>query len=131
MARRGISPVIATVIIVAVAIAIAVAVAAWVMGLYGHYTQYESVQVLPSTSLRAGNGSAILHLCLKNGGSATAHVYGVELAGSSVNVSITLQPGAIACQDITFNVSVIPGAVYQVAVYTKAGNTAYYTLTAG
>ncbi|GBF09550.1 hypothetical protein apy_12750, partial [Aeropyrum pernix] len=35
--RRGISPVIATVIIVAVAIAISIAVAGWLFGLWGSF----------------------------------------------------------------------------------------------
>ncbi|MEM4631467.1 MAG: archaellin/type IV pilin N-terminal domain-containing protein [Acidilobaceae archaeon] len=33
--RKGISPVIATVILIAVAIAVAIAVGAWVMGIWG------------------------------------------------------------------------------------------------
>ena len=43
--KKGISPVIATVIIVSVAIAIAVAVAFWMTGITGLFTRYEKVEV--------------------------------------------------------------------------------------
>jgi len=43
--RRGISPVIATVIIVSFAIAIAVAVAFWMTGITGLFTRYERVEI--------------------------------------------------------------------------------------
>ena len=42
---RGISPVIATVIIVAVAIAIAIAVAFWMTGIVGLFTGFEQIQI--------------------------------------------------------------------------------------
>ena len=45
MDRRGISPVIATVIIVAVAIAVAIAVAFWMTGIVGLFTGFEQVQI--------------------------------------------------------------------------------------
>ena len=43
--KKGISPVIATVIIVSVAIAIAVAVAFWMTGITGLFTRYERVEI--------------------------------------------------------------------------------------
>jgi len=43
--RRGISPVIATIIIVAVAIAIAIAVAFWVVGIAGLFTRFEKLEL--------------------------------------------------------------------------------------
>jgi len=43
--RRGISPVIATVILVAVAITVAVAVAYWMSGIAGQYTSFEKMEI--------------------------------------------------------------------------------------
>jgi len=44
--RRGVSPVIATVILVATAITIAVAVAYWMGGITSQYTRFEKVEIL-------------------------------------------------------------------------------------
>ena len=43
--RKGVSPVIATVILVAVTITVAVAVAYWMSGIAGQYTQFEKVEI--------------------------------------------------------------------------------------
>jgi len=43
--KKGISPVITTVILVAVGIAIAIAVALWMSGLVGIFTRFEKVEV--------------------------------------------------------------------------------------
>ena len=43
--RKGVSPVIATVILVAVTITVAVAVAYWMSGIAGQYTSFEKVEI--------------------------------------------------------------------------------------
>ncbi|MEM2998781.1 MAG: DUF4352 domain-containing protein, partial [Thermoproteota archaeon] len=43
--RRGVSPVITTVIIVAVGITIAIAVALWMTGLVGAFMGYEKIEI--------------------------------------------------------------------------------------
>ena len=48
--KKGISPVIATIIIVAVAIAISIAVASWLMGLWTGFTATESLKVVSATA---------------------------------------------------------------------------------
>ncbi|MBD3206280.1 hypothetical protein GF319_08045 [Candidatus Bathyarchaeota archaeon] len=45
MKRKGVSPVIATVVLVAVAITIAVAVSYWMSGISSQYTQFEKIEV--------------------------------------------------------------------------------------
>jgi flagellin-like protein len=45
MDRRGISPVIATVIIVAVTIAVSIAVAYWMGGLASFFTRFEKIEI--------------------------------------------------------------------------------------
>ena len=119
--KKGISPVIATVIIVAVAVAIAIAVVGWIMGIWGTFGATESLQIMPDSYLDTGG---TLHLHVKNTGSAAAVIYKIEIPGLATisNLTITLGPG----DDITTNITGIsgatPGATYQVKVYTKAGN---------
>jgi flagellin-like protein len=75
--KKAISPVIATVILVAVAITVAVAVAYWMSGIAGQYTAFEKVEIQSgyTTIIPTGEpnaGSWIIHLELKNTGSATS-----------------------------------------------------------
>lgn len=119
--RKGISPVIATVIIVAVAIAIAIAVAGWLMGLWGAYGKYESVHILPDSYIETGNNS-ILHLHLKNDGNSEALIYKVVVNGEEHNETIALAPGQDATINITLTGTYQPGAIYTVTVYTASGS---------
>jgi flagellin-like protein len=53
--KKGISPVIATVILVAVALVLAVALAGWVMGIWGGLGSTEALQItgrIDSSSMR-------------------------------------------------------------------------------
>jgi flagellin-like protein len=52
--KRGISPVIATVILVAIAIVISIAAAFWMTGLLSSFTTYERVQIVSSYAIRSG-----------------------------------------------------------------------------
>ena len=71
MNRRGVSPVIATVIIVAVAIAITVAVAFWMTGIIGTFTRHEELKITgyvlqANTDLeRSGDGKKDWALIIK------------------------------------------------------------------
>jgi len=49
-AKKGISPVIATIILIAITIVIAIAVAGWVFGLFGSYSRQGGVTILASAS---------------------------------------------------------------------------------
>ena len=75
--RRAVSPVIATVILVAVAITVAVGVSYWMSGIAGQYTSFEKVEIQSGyatiiTTAGTNVGDWILHLELKNTGSATS-----------------------------------------------------------
>jgi len=80
--RRGISPVIATIIIVAVAIAIAIAVAFWVVGIAGLFTRFEKLEIsyIYAEPNEDGTGWKIT-LMVRNTGSATATIDQVFLNG--------------------------------------------------
>ena len=135
--RRGISPVIATVIIVAVAIAISIAVAGWLMGLWGGFGQTEALKVLPDSYVDVANGQLVLHV--KNEGGSKAEIYKIEISGNEVNLAnatvtgtgasasggkIYLDPGADATITVALptGMTATAGTAYTVTIYTAAGN---------
>ncbi len=128
LARRGISPVIATVIIVAVAIAISIAVAGWLMGLWGGFGQTESLKVFPDSYIDVATGTLVLNV--QNVGGSTARIYKIEVSGVEIpaaNVTPTYPITIEAGQKITITADVsginpAAGVAYTVTIYTEAGN---------
>ncbi|MBS7633924.1 type IV pilin [Candidatus Bathyarchaeota archaeon] len=84
--KRGISPVVATVILVAVTIVVAVAVAYWMGGIAGLYTRYEKLEI---TSIYAEYNATVKNFTItvyvKNTGSADATIDNVLLNGKPYN----------------------------------------------
>ncbi|MEM1514972.1 MAG: archaellin/type IV pilin N-terminal domain-containing protein [Thermoproteota archaeon] len=72
--RKGISPVIATIIIVAVAIVISIAVAYWLMGLGTAFTRYEKLEFISAYPIRDDNKYYNITIVVKSTGSAPATV---------------------------------------------------------
>jgi FlaG/FlaF family flagellin (archaellin) len=66
--KRGLSTVIATIIIVAIAIVMAIAVAYWAMGVGASFTRFEKLQI---TNAYAANDQTAT-IAVKNTGTATA-----------------------------------------------------------
>ena len=82
MDRRGISPVIATVIIVAVTIAVSIAVAYWMGGLASFFTRFEKIEIGSAyASLNGTSGFVIKLSSIKNTGSADATITSVLVNG--------------------------------------------------
>ena len=85
--RKGVSPVIATVILVAVTITVAVAVAYWMSGIAGQYTSFEKVEMPAHYSLWTNDvnrdASAVdgwnQYIELKNSGSKAASITNIFL----------------------------------------------------
>ena len=73
-ARKGISPVIATVIIVAVAIAISIAVAGWLFGLWGALGTAQPQVKITGVSAVYGNNTLTVTLAYTNDGNAADQV---------------------------------------------------------
>jgi len=125
MDRRGISPVIATVIIVAVAIAVAIAVAFWMTGIVGLFTGFEQVQI---TAAYAPDTSTI-RLRVKNTGTTAATVDEIFINGRphsdmnatvSPSLPITLSPG----QELDITISLTgfsSGQSVEVKIHTASG----------
>lgn len=121
---KGISTVIATIIIVAIAIVMAIAVAYWAMGIGASFTRFEKLQF---TYAYATNDTNI-SIGLKNSGTAAATVNnvminGIPLAGStSGNFTGTLLPGDMASGNITLDPALASGMTVEVTLQTAAGN---------
>jgi len=82
--RRGISNVVATIILIAVAIALAVAVAIWVFGIFkgsAHATTLNAI----SEDLYISNNVPYLILYVSNPGGTTQNIVSVTLNGVSCN----------------------------------------------
>jgi flagellin-like protein len=134
--RKGISPVIATVIIVAVTIAVAIAVAFWMTGIVGLFTGFEQLQI---TSIYDDNQG--IHLTVKNTGTSTTSITDVFVNNypiGQVNGTfqcdsnqlgqnpITLNPGQQVNCHLTFNqqpnqFSVEPGVSLEIKLHTAGG----------
>ena len=78
--RRGISPVITTVILVAVGIAIAVAIALRMSGLVGLFTRFEKIEIRNSYVDTQG-ANFIVHVTFSNTGSSDTSIDSVLLNG--------------------------------------------------
>ncbi|MEM1581471.1 MAG: archaellin/type IV pilin N-terminal domain-containing protein [Candidatus Bathyarchaeia archaeon] len=92
MDKRGISPVVATVILVAVTIVVAVAVAYWMGGITGLYTKFEKLEIVSIYAEKAdftsGNTTTQgfkITVVIKNTGSADATIDNVLLNGKLFN----------------------------------------------
>jgi flagellin-like protein len=80
--KRGISPVVATVILVAVTIVVAVAVAYWMGGIAGLYTRYEKIEFVGAYAEYDATGTKwTITITVKNTGSADATIDNILLNG--------------------------------------------------
>jgi flagellin-like protein len=87
--RRGVSPVIATIIIVAIAIVMALAVAYWMLGLGGAFTRFEKLEFVSAYTEVGTNDTGLpvfnISIRLKNSGSADATIDMIFLNGKPID----------------------------------------------
>ncbi|AFH42683.1 putative, serine protease [Fervidicoccus fontis Kam940] len=147
MEKRGISPIIATVILVVITIALAVGVALWMSGIIGGAGRGEQLGILPDSNMTllssTNNTNATIWLHVKNSGSADAQIIAVKLNGvnlpsSDIQTSapITVKAGSdfnfiinVTSSDVGLT-SFTPGTSYQVTIITSAGGSYSTQLTA-
>ncbi|MDM7274656.1 MAG: hypothetical protein P3X22_000820 [Thermoprotei archaeon] len=139
-AKRGISPIIATVILIAVTIAIGIAIAGWLMGLWGGMGGAESLKLYPNATLEVASSGTKLNLTVKNEGSKDAKIIEVRIDGlgkatscsngASNNLPVTAKVGYMITLSCDFQQQPVPGATYTVRVMTEAGNTYLTQVTA-
>jgi len=79
--KRGISPVITTVILVAVGIALAVAIGLWMSGLVATFTRFEKLEVSSAYATGGGANGWTITITAKNSGSADATITMVMING--------------------------------------------------
>jgi len=79
--RKGISPVIATVIIVAVTIAVAIAVAFWMTGIVGLFTGTEKLEIVSINAAPAAGGGWTITVTVKNTGTTTTSIDAIYING--------------------------------------------------
>jgi FlaG/FlaF family flagellin (archaellin) len=110
--RRGVSPVIATIIIVSIAIVMSLAVAYWMLGLGGAFTRYEKLEFTSAYVTVGKNGTETdvndvfnVSIRIKNTGSADATIDLIFLNGKPSDtygsdveefnlIGSTISPGA-------------------------------------
>ena len=101
--RRGVSPVIATVILVAVAITVAVAVSYWMSGISSQYTSFEKVEIQSANAVKSAEGWTV-DLTLKNTGTATAtmidvFINDIPVTGTTAFVEPHTMASIVDCLD--------------------------------
>ena len=115
--RRGVSPVIATVILVATAITIAVAVAYWMGGISSQYTRFEKIEIVSvyceSIDGDGGHWNSTntyweITLNLRNTGTTEATIIGAFINGKAIaDYGTVVVPGGtdylIVCEDAAGN----------------------------
>jgi len=135
MNKKGVSPVIATIIIVAVAIVMSIAVAYWVLGLGASMTRYEKLQFISAYASGDESTGYTINMQLKNTGSApatldvdTVFVNGKpvgDVGATAAFTPLTLDPGAsttAASLDLTGATGFTSGMTVEITIQTTAGN---------
>lgn len=134
--RKGISPVVATVILVAVALVLSVALASWVMGIWGTLGASGAIQIV-SASLNATSKN--LNISVINRGSGTSLILDVKLVSGTHTLDVTdcnptlpISVNAGENATIKCNVSdVKPGSLYTIELYTSEGVVTYQVRAKG
>ncbi|MEM1873394.1 MAG: archaellin/type IV pilin N-terminal domain-containing protein [Acidilobaceae archaeon] len=117
--RRGISPVIATVILIAVTIAIALAVGAWVMGIWGGLGGGERLKISYARLYNDGT----VELLVKNDGTAASKVVRIEVVGvGKCDVNIVIGAGESKELDCETGKPLTVGQMHVIKVFTEAGS---------
>jgi len=133
--RRGISPVIATVIIVAVTIAVAIAVAFWMTGIVGLFTGFEQLQItsvydnssgIVITVQNTGTSTATITDIYVNGFPSSATGLKVKVGNTDVKFPIPLNPGNQTTLILDFSsapsqFTVTPGVSLEIKLHTASG----------
>jgi flagellin-like protein len=123
--KRGISPVIATVILVAIAIVISIAAAFWMTGLLTSFTAYEKLTLSASISksTSAGGTTYTVTIVIVNDGTMTAQVQKVLINGvdKSPQTLPTIDPGSsatITISDLSSSEVGLPGRIVKITIVT-------------
>ncbi len=127
MNRRGISNVVATIILIAVAIALAVAVAVWVFGLAGSASKTATLQVQAigltgvGNAINSSGGSATLTILISNPSSSGIGINGFTLGSLSCVFSQPVQvPAGTQGGQLTITLGITSGSTSGTYVFNNA-----------
>jgi flagellin-like protein len=124
--KRGISPILATLLLVVIAVAAIVVTYAWVMTYTGHLTGQASVVLNKANVDFRGNGT-VIDIDVQNTGTSDTTIVQVYIGTSSSAMSNqTITPLALLAgrtQRITVNYSWQPGVVYYFKVLVSTGQS--------
>ena len=126
--RKGISPVIATVILIAITLIAAIAIAGFVFGLFGSFTS--TARVSGTATCVSGASSLTCTLTLSNTGTAATTITGVTITyGTETNLA--LGPATTTTAPITAGQdNVYPGLTPAASVAgSSSGETFLMTVT--
>ena len=140
--RRGISPVIAVLLLIVIAVAAAVLTYIWVVGYMGTLQQQSGAQQLQEKikveGVGIGAGGALNTVYVRNIGDVTVDITDVYLIDPSGNaqrydVSTTganVAPGSLVALDVSgAGWTLAEGVTYTIKVVTASGTEATYTVT--
>lgn len=120
--RRGISPVIATVILVAVAITVAIAISYWMGGISSQYAKFESVDIISGSCTNTG-GNWTLSFSLKNSGTSTASLLSIFINEVEIDTYNTTAVAGEWTSDMTSPMAITSGQTISVDVYVSSSRT--------
>jgi len=130
MNRKGISNVVATIILIAVAIALAVAVAVWVFGLAGSASKTSTLQVQAVGLTGVSTNSSTLTLLVSNPSSSGIGINGFTLGSLSCVFSSPVQvPAGTQGGQITITLGISNGAFINATSVTGSGGVSVPSTT--
>ncbi|MEM2855729.1 MAG: type IV pilin [Candidatus Nitrosocaldaceae archaeon] len=130
--KRGVSPVLATMIMVGVTVAVGLGVASYTMGLFGNLSKSANIKII-STDLVAS--SRQLSLTLDNSGGATVQLTKVTTVigtnSYSATSTLSIGPSSSASTTLTFSSATFTaGKTYTFTLEFSNGSTLTITTTA-
>jgi flagellin-like protein len=139
--NRGVSQVIAALLLIAIAVAAAILLYVFAIGLLGSLGSSGGQQTKQQLIMEAYNWNSVgnsIQLTIRNVGSASidaAHtdvfVNGVQVTGSPLNACGTLTPGASCSQSFTAVGTYVAGAAYPLKLVTPDGGVFSYSVICG
>src|SRR5579883_1576884 len=130
--KRGISPVIATIILIAITIVIAIAVAGWVFGLFGSYSRTQPVTIVASASSCSQSQNQCVLVLSNQGGSAvtvvSASINGQPVSANSIAGATVISAGATSAAVTITQTGLVAGQTVQVQLGLSNGATLSTTL---
>jgi len=138
---RGVSPVIATVILVAVTITVAVAVSYWMSGISSQYTKFEKIEIQSGWSVKDDTTSQwIITMELKNSGTTDATLtrcfindIPLNSTGYQTELPLTFADASRVIIDFDYDIgkTVNFGEATTVKIYVSFGTFKWASLSSG